>query len=148
MALVDKARHSGEHRAQHKVAQLAHAGGGGALDDDMQQVLHKADDNAVHRAEGKCTQQGGQVGEVHLDEGRDEHRDGKLDEHQDEGHRAQHGSNGNVVGRVLFHGFDSFRGLCAPCKICSESSFRLYSGTGRTKQKSALLQQKTLQQGA
>ena len=71
-----------------KVAQLAHAGGGGALDDDVEQVLHEADDHAVHRAEGEGTQQGGQVGEVHLDEGRDEHRDGELDEHQDKGHRA------------------------------------------------------------
>ena len=79
VVLVDEACHGGEHRAQHEVAQLADTGGGSTLDDDVEQVLHEADDNAVHRAEGKCTQQGGQVGEVHLDEGRDEHRDGKLE---------------------------------------------------------------------
>ena len=104
VALVDKARHSGEHRAQHKVAQLTHAGGGGALDDDVQQVLHKADDHAVHRTQCKSTQQGGQVGEVHLDKGRDEHRQRELDEHQDKGHRAEHGGNGQVAGRVFLHG--------------------------------------------
>ena len=103
--LVDEARHRREHRAQHEVAQLAHTSGGGALDDDVEQVLHEADDHAVHRAEGEGTQQGGQVGEVHLDEGRDEHRDGELDEHQDKGHRAEHGGNGQVVGRILSHRF-------------------------------------------
>ena len=70
----------------------------------MEQVLHKADDHAVHRAKGKGTQQSGQVGEVHLDEGRDEHRERELDEHQDKGHRAEHGGNGQVAGRVFLHG--------------------------------------------
>ena len=140
VALVDKARHSGEYRAQHKVAQLAHAGSGGALDDDVQQVLHKADDHAVHRAQCKGTQQGGQVGEVHLDKGRDEHRQRKLDEHQDKGDRAEHGGNGQVVGGILFHGSCPPRGI-RPIQICSESPFRAGSNR-KDKPKSALLQPK------
>ena len=59
VVLIDSACHSGENRTQHEVAQLAHAGGGGALDDDVQQVLHKADDHTVHRAKAKSTQQAG-----------------------------------------------------------------------------------------
>ena len=102
--LVNAARRDREDRAQHEVAQLADTRGAGALDDDVEQVLHEADDSAVHRAQRKRTQQGGQIGEVHLDEGRDEHRDGELDEHQDEGHRAEHGGYGQVVGRIFFHG--------------------------------------------
>jgi len=88
----------------------------------VQQVLHKADDHAVHRAKCECAQQSGQVGEVHLDEGRDEHRDGKLNEHQDKGHRAEHGGNGKIVGRVLFHGYDSFPGK-KPCKNVPKALF-------------------------
>ena len=141
VALVDKARHSGEHRAQHKVAQLTHTGGGGALDDDVQQVLHKADDHAVHRAQCKGTQQGGQVGEVHLDKGRDEHRQRELDEHQDKGDRAEHGGNGQIVGGILFHGSCPPRGVL-PVQICSESPF-LAGSNRKDKPKSALLQPKT-----
>ena len=122
VVLIDNACHSGENRTQHKVAQLTHTRGGGALDDDVQQVLHKADDHAVHRAKCKCAQQSGQIGEVHLDEGRDEHRDGKLNEHQDKGHRAEHGGNGKIVGRVLFHGYDSFLGK-RPCKNVPKALF-------------------------
>ena len=104
VVLVEVAGQCGEHRTQHEVAQLTHQRGRGALDDHMEQVLHKADDHTVHRAKGKGTQQSGQVGEVHLDEGRDEHRDGELDEHQDERHCAEHGGNGQVAGRVFLHG--------------------------------------------
>ena len=49
---------------------------------------HKSRKNAIIGAKGKGTQQGRQVREVHLDEGRDEHRERELDEHQDKGHRA------------------------------------------------------------
>ena len=104
VVLVEVTGQCGEHRPQHEVAPLPHTRGGGALDDDVQQVLHKADDHAVHRAKCECAQQSGQVGEVHLDEGRDEHRERELDEHQDKGHRTEHGGNGQVVGRVFFHG--------------------------------------------
>ena len=114
MMLVDEARHSGEDSAQHKVAQLADTGSAGTLDDDVEQVLHEADDHAVHRAEGERAQQGGQVGEVHLDEGRDEHRQRELDEHQDERHCAEHGGNGQVVGRIFSHNFPP--GAAAPFK--------------------------------
>ena len=120
--LVNAARRDREDRTQHEVAQLADTRGAGALDDDVEQVLHEADDRAVHRAQRKCPQQGGQVGEVHLDEGRDEHRDGKLNEHQDKGHRAEHGGNGKIVGRVLFHGYDSFPGK-RPCKNVPKALF-------------------------
>ena len=105
VVLVDEARHRREHRAQHEVAQLTHTGGGGALDDDVEQVLHEADHYAVHGAQCKGTQQGRQVGKVHLDKAGNEHRDGKLNEHQDKGHRAEHGGNGQVVGRILSHRF-------------------------------------------
>ena len=129
VTLVDEARHSGEDSAQHKVAQLAHAGGGGALDDDVEQVLHEADDHAVHRAEGEGTQQGGQVGEVHLDEGRDEHRDGELDEHQNEGHGAKHSGDGQVVGRIFSHNFPP--GAAAPLNKDWKALFAR-AGTGKT----------------
>ena len=29
----------------------------------------------------------------------------ELDEHQDKGDRAEHGGNGQVVGRGIFHGY-------------------------------------------
>ena len=102
VVLVEVTGQCGEHRTQHEVAQLTHQCGRGALDDHMEQVLHKADDHTVHRAKGKGTQQSGQVGEVHLDEGRDEHRERELDEHQDKGHRAEHGGNGQVAGCLLY----------------------------------------------
>lgn len=104
VVLVEVTGQCREHRTQHEVAQLTHQRGRGTLDDHMEQVLHKADDHTVHRAKGKGTQQSGQVGEVHLDEGRDEHRERELDEHQDKGHRAEHGGNGQVAGRVFLHG--------------------------------------------
>ena len=141
VTLVDEARHSGEDSAQHKVAQLADTGSAGTLDDDVEQVLHEADGHAVHRAEGERAQQGGQVGEVHLDEGRDEHRQRELDEHQDKGDRAEHGGNGQVVGGILFHGSCPPRGV-RPVQICSESPFRAGSNR-KDKPKNALLQPKT-----
>ena len=143
MALVDKARHSGEHRAQHKVAQLAHAGGRGALDDDVQQVLHKADDHAVHRAQCKGTQQGGQVGEVHLDERRDEHRQRELDEHQDKGDRAEHGGNGQVVGGILFHGSCPPRGCMPRSNLFGKPFSRWIEPERQTKKRPAAIKTAT-----
>ena len=129
MMLVDEARHSGEDSAQHKVAQLADTGSAGTLDDDVEQVLHEADDHAVHRAEGERAQQGGQVGEVHLDEGRDEHRNGELDEHQDERHCAEHGGNGQVVGRIFSHNFPP--GAGGPIQIKTGKPFSRSLEPGR-----------------
>ena len=107
VVLVNITGHGREDGTQDKVGELTHTGRGGALDDDVEQVLHKADDHTIHRAQGKRAQQGGQVREVHLDKCRNQHRDGKLDEHEDECHRAEHGGNGQVVGRVFFHDFSS-----------------------------------------
>ena len=123
MVLIDNACHSGENRTQHEVAQLTHQCGRGSLDDHMEQVLHKADDHAVHRTKGKGTQQSGQVGEVHLDEGRDEHRERELDEHQDKGHRAEHGGNSKIVSRAFFHGNDPSRGKMPLTKIVPKALF-------------------------
>ena len=129
VVLVEVTGQSREHRTQHEVAQLTHQRGRGALDDHMEQVLHKADDHTVHRAKGKGTQQSGQVGEVHLDEGRDEHRERELDEHQDKGHRAEHGGDGQVVGRIFSHNFPP--GAAAPLNKDWKALFAR-AGTGKT----------------
>ena len=148
VVLIDNACHSGENRTQHEVAQLTHACSGSALDNDVQQVLHKADDHTVHRAESKGTQQSRQVRKVHLDEGRNEHRNGKLNEHQDKGHRAEHGGNSKIVSRAFFHGNDPSRGKMPLAKIVPKALFVscFLEREGQIEKHPAAT--KTLQQGA
>ena len=98
MLLVDDTGDEGEGSAQQEVGQLAHAGAG--AEGQVQQVLHKLDGDAIDGAEGECAKQGGQVGDVQLDE-RGHDGDGELHELEDGGHRCQQGGDRDTMGLLL-----------------------------------------------
>ena len=68
------------------------------MDQGEEQVFEAGDSHAVDRPQREGGQQLGEIRDVHLHEGGDQRRDGKLDEHQEEGDGAEHGGDGEFVG--------------------------------------------------
>ena len=64
-----------------------------------------------------------------LTKGWDEHRERELDEHQDKGHCAEHGGNGQVVGRIFSHNFPP--GAGGPIQIKTGKPFSRSPEPGR-----------------
>ena len=115
--LVHGPRRQGEHRPQGEVAQLPHVGGGGALKQDVQQVLQQRDGHAVAGTQREGRQQLRQVGDVHLHKKGHQGRNGEFQEHQREGHGGEHGGDGQFVGPLPDQGHGG--GLHKNTLLCS-----------------------------
>ena len=88
--MIDQAGREDKAGAQQEIAQFSGAAGGG--DEQMKQVLDQTDHHAVDRPKSKGGQKGGQLGHIHLNEGRHKgHRE--VQEHQYESDGGEHGGD-------------------------------------------------------
>lgn len=96
-APIEQSRRNHQGRADEEVAQLPDASGSG-FEDHLDHVLNQTHGHAADRSNTEGSQQGGQLGEIHLHKGRDQERDRELQQLQHKGCCAQHGGNHQLVG--------------------------------------------------
>ena len=84
-AVIEGGGGENEGAAHHKVGKVAHEGGGGALEQQLEDDLHQLAHHARHRAQGEGADEHGHLAQVDLIEAGSEGQ-GKLQVHQDSGH--------------------------------------------------------------
>ena len=84
--------------ADEKVGEVAHKGGGRALEHQLYKDLDQLDNRSGHRAHGKGPDEHRHLAEIRLVKGGSDDRDGEFKKHQQSRGRRQHGAGGRAAG--------------------------------------------------
>ena len=93
--------HGGQNQggAHHEVGQVAHEGGGGALEQELQQHLQSQTDHACTGSQEEAAQQNGDLGEVQLIEGGSQEGNREIQHIEDHGNGTAHADDTHPSGR-------------------------------------------------
>ena len=103
---IDQAGNPHKNCPQQEVTQLADAAGA-AVEQQVEYILDQADQDAIRRAQAEGSQQGRQLGHIHLHKAGDDGQ-AEIQKHQQGRHGGEHGRHSEFAGFGLILTHDTF----------------------------------------